>query len=209
MMGSIDFGIMAWGLLTLLAQMVLAIVAFACGAWSLLRLRNPAGAAGSNLALIAIGICAAVCGWQVLFFAPWRFPNARPYLWMPFVPLALAASAATLWSIRLWRPSSTLSLMAVVATVAFTMTGGMFLQRWDRHRESLYWARIEDEQSSQFLASAEIAARCEQHGRRGEPCNRCHNASPESNQYFAKEFRKYAEDAAGRAKSWRERADAW
>jgi hypothetical protein len=209
MMPGIDFGLMFLGLLTLVVQLVLLIVAFVCGTTSLLRLRRPASAAGLKPAVIAIGICAAVGGWQVLFFTPWRFPNARPYLWMPFVPLAVAASAATLWVMRRARPSGTLGLMAVVATIAITMAGGVFLQRWDRRRDSLYWARTEDEQAGSFLAAAEIARQCERHGRRGERCERCQKSSPESNQYYAKQLRKYAEEAAIRAQFLRQRADAW
>jgi Ca2+/H+ antiporter len=206
MMPGIDFGALVLGLLTLLVQLVLLIIAFVCGTTSL---RRSASAAGLKPAFIAIGICAAVGGWQVLFFTPWRFPNARPYLWMPFVPLSVAASAATLWLMRRWRPSGTLALMAVVATIALTMAGGVFLQRWDRRRDSLYWARAEDEQAGSFLAAALISARCEQHSRRGERCELCQKSSPESNQYNAIQFRKYAEDAAIRAKFLRQRADAW
>ena len=209
MMPGIDFGLMFLGLLTLLAQLVLLIVALVCGTRSMLLLRRPASDAGLKSALIAIGICATVVGWQMLFFTPWRFPNARPYLWMPFVPLAVAASATTRWVMRHSRPSGTLGLMAVIATIALTMAGGVFLQRWDRRRESLYWARTEDKQADSFVAVAEIALRCEQHGRHGERCERCRNESPESNQYDAILFRKYAEEAAIRARFLRQRADAW
>ena len=208
-MPGIDFGALALGLLTLLVQLVLLIIAFVCGTTSLLRLRRSASAAGLKPAFIAIGICAAVVGWQMLFFTPWCFPNARPYLWMPFVPLAVAASAATLWLMRRWRASGTLALMAVIATIALTMAGGVFLQRWDRRRESLYWARAEDKQADSFLAVAEIALRCEQHGRHGKRCERCRNESPESNRYDAILFRKYAEEAAIRARFLRQRADTW
>ena len=120
-MPGIDFGGLVLGLLTLLVQLVLLIIALVFGTTSLLRLLRPASAAGLKPAFIAIGICAAVGGWQVLFFTPWRFPNARPYLWMPFVPLAVAASAATLWLMRRWRPSGTLALMAVIATLSLTI----------------------------------------------------------------------------------------
>jgi hypothetical protein len=98
-------------------------------------------------------------------------------------------------------------LTAIVAAIALTTAGGVFLQRWDFRRENLYWAGAEDQQADKFLAAARAAGRCEEHGRRGEPCGRCKNASPESNGYYAKEFRKYAEEAAERAKAWRRRAD--
>ena len=128
---------------------------------------------------------------------------------MPFVPLAVAASTATLWLMHRWRPSGTLALMAIVATISVTIAGGEFLQRWDRRRDNLYWARAEDKQSGSFLATAEISARCEQHIHRGERCELCQKSSPDSEQYYAKLFRRYAEDAAIRAKFLRQRADAW
>jgi hypothetical protein len=202
-----DFGLMYLALLTLLAQLVLLVIALACGIRSLLLLRKSAGSDGSKPALIALGVCAAVEVWSVLFFVPWRFPNARPLLWIPLVPLAVAGSAVVLWAMRPRRLSGTVRLMAIVASLALTTAGGVFLQRWDFRRENRYWAGIEDEQAGRFIASAEAAERCEQHGRRGEPCDRCKNASPDSNRYYAEESRKHAEQAAERARTWRRRMD--
>ena len=123
MMPGIDFGLMFLGLLTLLAQLVLLIVALVCGTRSMLLLRRPASDAGLKSALIAIGICATVVGWQMLFFAPWRFPNARSYLWMPFVPLAVADRSAHTRAVMCHsRPSGTLGLMVITATHALTMS---------------------------------------------------------------------------------------
>jgi hypothetical protein len=195
------------GLLTLLAQLVLLVIALVCGSRSLLLLRSPARAVGLKSALIALGICMAVGAWSVLFFAPWRFPNARPYLWMPFVPLVVAASAAVLWAMRGRRLSGIVRLMAIIAAIALTMAGGVCLQRWDFRRENLYRAGAEDEQAERFLAAARAAERCEEPGRHGEPCGRCKNASPEPNGYYARQFRRYAEEAAKRAKGWRRRSD--
>ena len=202
-----DFGLMYLALLTLLAQLVLLMIALARGIRSLLLLRSPAGSDGPMPALIALGICALVEVWSVLFFAPWRFANARPLLWIPLVPVAVAGCALALWAMRGWRLSGTVRLMAVVASIALTTACGVFLQRWDCRRESRYWAGIENEQAARFLASAKAAERCEQHGRRGEPCDRCKNQSPDSNRYYTEQFRTYAEQAAERAKVWRRRTD--
>jgi hypothetical protein len=207
MMSFPDFGLMFLALLTLLTQLVLLMTALAFGIRSLLLLRSPAGAGGLRPAMMGIVLCLAVGAWSVLFFAPWRFPGARPYLWLPFAPLAVTASAAALWAMRGRRCSGTIRLMAVVAAAAFTTAAGIFLQRWDFRRESLYWAGVEEKQSAMFLAAARTAERCEEHGRRGEPCEKCKNASPDSNGYYSKEFRKYAEQAAERAKSWSRRAN--
>jgi hypothetical protein len=209
MMFAPDFGLMFLALLTLLAQLVILVIALACGIRSLRLLRHPAGSDGSKRALIALGLCAAVEVWSVLFFTPWRFPNARPLLWIPLVPLAVAGSAVALWAMRGWPLSGTVRLMAIFASIALTTAGGVFLQRWDFRRENRHWARTEDEQAGSFLAAANAAERCEQHGRRGEPCERCKNQSPDSNQYYAEQFKNYAQQAAERAKFWRRRMDNW
>jgi hypothetical protein len=97
--------------------------------------------------------------------------------------------------------------MAVVAAIALTTAGGVFLQRWDLRRENRYWAGVEDQQAERFLAAARDAERCQEHGRLGEPCGRCRNAPPESKGCYAKEFRNYAAQAAESAKAGRRRAD--
>ena len=208
-MASFDYGLMCLGLLTLLAQLGLLVTALVYGIMSLLLLRSPAGAVGLKPALIALGLCTAVGAWSVLFFAPWRFHNARPYLWMPFVPLPIAASAAALWAVRGRRLSDTVRLMAVVAAIALTAAGAVFLQRWNLRRENLYWAGVEEGQQAMFISAARAADRCEEHVRRRKPCERCKNASPGAYGYYANEARKYAEGAAETAKGWRLRADNW
>jgi hypothetical protein len=193
--------------LAFLAQLVLLAIALICGIRSLLLLRSPGRAVGLKLAWIALGLCAAVGAWRVLFFPPWRFPADRPLLWMPFGPLAVAASAAALWAMRGPRLSGTVRLMTIVAVIALTIAGGISLQRWDLRRERLYWIGFEEADAAKFLAASRAEERCQEHRRRGERCGRCKNAYPDPHGYYAKELRKYAEEAAERAKAWRRRTD--
>jgi hypothetical protein len=207
MMPAIDYDRIVLGFLTLLAQLAILTVALWCGVWSLLRLRRPIGAAGLRLAFIALGLSLMVLAWAVLAFRPTLSPGPRPHLWVPFVPLGVAATSATLWGLRGRRISGTVRMMAVVAAIALMLGGGISLQRLDFRRANLHQARLEDRSASGFREAALRAERCGGHLRLGEPCDRCRDRSLASESYYAKEFRRYEIEAAQRARAWRRRAE--
>ncbi|HEY2156623.1 MAG TPA: hypothetical protein VGH33_13410 [Isosphaeraceae bacterium] len=208
MMPCIDYNLIGLGILTGLAHLAILAVALGYAARSFWRLRTPVGEAdGLRPALIAIGLSLTVLGWSVLFFVPGRFPEASRHHWSPFVPLAAAAPAATLWALRGRRSSGTVRMMAVVAAIAATLSGGVSVQRWDFRRGNLHQARLEEERAAMFRASARASERCEDHVRRGERCDRCKNASAGAYAYYAKGAREAANDADGCAEAWRRRAE--
>ena len=61
-------------------------------------------------------------------------------------------------------------LLVVAIIVAMTTIGGLNLQRWDRRRENLYWANVEETESIKYLAESRAAMACYEHLRRGQAC---------------------------------------
>jgi hypothetical protein len=208
MMGSIDYGLMMAGLLTLGIQLVLLLIALACGGFSLLSLRRPTPNVrrGRICAWIALGLGVLLEVWIVLFFTPWRFPNARPLLFFPLPALQSGLCGIVLWgSFGSTRYSSTARLMIAVAAIALTTWGAVSLERWDRRRELLHWAEAHAAASRKFFEAFQTEMRCYEHGMRNQPCERCAGRSPSDSQ--AKYFRQFAEYNAALARSFQWAAD--
>ncbi len=208
-MFAVNYELMFLAFFTFLAHLGLLLIALVCGTWSLVLLRGLNRVDGLRLALVSLGICLAVEVWSILFFAPWRFPGSTPYLWLPFFALPVSVSAMLLWAMHGRRLSGIFRSTAALAAIAVTLTGGVVLQHWDHRRESLHWAVSEERLQAEFIASAQIAERCEDHVRRKAFCDRCKGASPGAYEYYAREGRKAAVEASKRAKGWRQRAYAW
>ena len=208
MMGSFDVGLMMMGIYSGLAEFGLVAIALFFGIKSLvLLLRRPGDIRrGRRSALVAIGLGLVVESWTIWFFAPWRFPNMAHLHLIPLPAFLVGGCAMALWGTvdsRRWSSTGRLMIVIAVATIA---TGGVLeLQRWDRRRELLHHAGLLDREARGFQEAAEMQRRCVEHGRRGEPCERCR--TNHASEYYLTESLKYAKLRAAQAKSYRWAAD--
>ena len=201
-----DFGLMYLAVLTLLVQSLLLVAALAFGARGFLQVRATEGASGLRSSLAALDLCVTVLAWSALFFAPWRFFDARVFLWLPFVPLPVAATPAILLALGEKGHSGTARLMSFIAVTALAFSGGKGLQRWDFDRQNAYLAGLEDKMEARFLAAAVASEHCEACLRREGPCTLSKDSHRDSDGIRAGEFREYAKRASESAKFWRNRA---
>ncbi len=212
MMFSFDYGLMMLALFSILAQIILVLIAIAIGCISLLQLRRrPLNARlGWRCALIAVGLSMLVELWIALFFTPWRFPNSRQLLFLPLPSLQIGLCSLSLWiTLDLFAKSNlsrmvhfTMSIVAVIVA-----TGCIFwLQTWDRRRELLHEAENYAASYRLFMDTYRAETECNQHIILNKKCKRCIGRKV-ADDFYAKGSFKEAKYSADMEKAYRWAAD--
>jgi hypothetical protein len=205
-----DIGLMMQAVFVAFVQVVLLVIAFGCGVTSLVLLRWSTKHVGRRLALFSVGISVTVEVFLVLYFAPWRFPNGRTVFLWPLPSLQVGLCAVAFWGLHGRQRFSLLyRLMVIGIIVALTTIGGLNLQRWDRLRENLYWAEVDETESIKYLEASREAMACYEHLRRGQACERCKKVTPNYQAFNAKLFRETAERFRVSARERRQAASFW
>jgi hypothetical protein len=205
-----DIGLMMQAAFVALVQVVLLVIAFGCGVTSLVLLRWSARSAGRRLAFVSLGISVTVEILFVLYFAPWRFPNGRIVFLWPLPSLQVGLSAVVLWGLHgRRRVSGVYGLLVIATIVTMTTIGGLNLQRWDRRRENLYWANVEETESIKYQAASRAAMVCYEHIKRGRACEKCDKLTLNYLAFDAKLFHETAERCMAQARERRQASSLW
>jgi hypothetical protein len=141
---------------------------------------------GRRYAWIAVILSSLIEIWIVLFFAPWRFQNSGPLLYLPLAPLAFGLLGLAFWGVRGGRlPTGVNSLLRAQLVVGLTLWAIIGLPQWNRRRQILHLAAQHEAMVSRFRESAMKA----------------------SNEYERREFLRYAQHEAASARNYRWTAD--